>query len=274
MLFPIIHGTWGEDGTLQGLCEMLDVPYVGAGVAASAVAMDKALCKQVLASRGLPVVEGEVVSRRDLDDESEVLKRVEHLGATVFVKPVVGGSSVGVTRVGDTSELPDALREGFRFDDRLLVERAIVGRELEVAVLGNRTLEASVIGEIVPGVEFYDYADKYVTDDARLIAPAQVSDRLTESIRSLATTAFDAVGGWGMARVDFLVEGGRVPFINEINTLPGFTDISMYPKLWGLTGLALPALVDRLIDIAQSRHQARSELDAGIKSWIANLAAR
>lgn len=272
VLFPIIHGTWGEDGTLQGLCEMAGLPYVGTGVTSSAIAMDKIYCKQILEARGLPVVDYEVVIQADFErcPETELERLRKFAEPPVFVKPSVGGSSVGVSKVPSLECLETAIRLGFRFDDRLLLERGIVGRELECAVLGHRALEASVIGEIIPGKDFYDYADKYIDDGAQLIAPAELPEALSESLRRMATEAFSAIGGWGMARVDFLVEIDKI-YINEINTLPGFTSISMYPTLWGLSGVPLPKLVDRLVRIALERHAERQNLDEGIKDWIASL---
>ncbi len=274
VLFPIVHGTWGEDGTLQGLCEMLDLPYVGTGVTASAVAMDKVLCKRVLAARGLPVVDDEVVEKRELAaDEASVLARLERLPLPVFVKPSVGGSSVGVSRVDHRRDLAAALRFGLQFDQRVLVERGIDGRELECAVLGYDEIEASVMGEIRPGKAFYDYADKYLDDRADLVAPADLPPAWVDDLREVAVAAFEAIGGTGMARVDFLVEADGTRYINEINTLPGFTAISMFPRLWGLSGLPLPRLVTRLVTDAQKRHTERQQLDVGIKQWIASLDA-
>lgn len=272
VLFPIIHGTWGEDGTLQGLCEMAGLPYVGTGVTSSALAMDKIFCKQILETRGLPVVEYEIVTRSDFaQSPAAELERLSSFAPPIFVKPSVGGSSVGVSRVSRLQDLEAALHLGLRFDDRLLVERGISGRELECAVLGNRSLEASVIGEIVPGKDFYDYADKYIDDGAQLLAPADLSPSSSDTLRRMAIDAFSAVGGWGMARVDFLVEGEDRIYINEINTLPGFTSISMYPTLWRHSGVPLPKLVDRLVQIARERHAERQNLDRGIKDWIAAL---
>jgi D-alanine-D-alanine ligase len=272
VLFPIVHGTWGEDGTLQGLCEMLDLPYVGAGVTASALAMDKVFCKQVLAAAGIPVVDAEVVTRAAYEaDAAAALRPCERLSPPLFVKPSVGGSSVGVTKVAARDALAAAVAEALRFDDRCLVERGVVGRELECAVLGLQTIEASAVGEIVPDKEFYDYADKYLEDGAQLLAPAPLDPAMTERIRATAAAAFAAIGGWGMARVDFLLGAGGELFVNEINTLPGFTDISMYPRLWGLSGLPLPALVGRLVAIAVERHADQARLDQGIKGWIAAL---
>lgn len=275
VLFPIIHGTWGEDGTLQGLCEMLDVPYVGAGVTASALAMDKIFCKQLLEAGGIAVVEYESVTRSEFDRApAAALARLGRFAEPpLFVKPSVGGSSVGVSKVPHRACLETAVRQGLRFDDRLVVERAVAGRELECAVLGYRTLEASAVGEIVPGKEFYDYADKYLEDGARLIAPAELDEAMARHVRETAAAAFAAVGGWGMARVDFLLEGGDRLFVNEINTLPGFTSISMYPRLWELSGVTLPDLTDRLVRIAGERHAERRRLDEGIKDWIAEISA-
>lgn len=276
VVFPTIHGTWGEDGTLQGFCEILDLPYVGAGVATSAIAMDKVLCKELLARRGIPVVDAEVVTSAELgtnEGTASALDRAARLPRPLFVKPAVGGSSVGVYRVGDGDDLEAALRDALRFDDTVLVERGVVGRELECSVLGLTTIEASVLGEIVSGRDFYDYADKYIDDGAQLIAPANVEATLANTLRDVAVSAFRAIGGTGMARVDFLVEEGAY-WVNEINTLPGFTDISMYPRLWGVSGVPLADLVDRLVVIALERHKRREKLDAGIKSWIASLESR
>jgi D-alanine-D-alanine ligase len=271
VVFPIAHGTWGEDGTLQGLCEMLDLPYVGADVTASALAMDKLAAKRVLAAAGLPVVEYDAARRaRFAADPACLLAALPDHDGPFFVKPSVGGSSVGVRKVGTREGLAEAVRFAFRFDDAVLVERAVAGRELECAVLGFRDLAASEVGEIVPGKEFYDYEDKYLSDAARLIAPAELPERVAEEVRDLAVRAFRAIGGSGMARVDLLLEGST-PWVNEINTLPGFTRISMFPRLWNLSGVPLPRLVDRLVEIAVERHRDRRRLDAGIKEFLAGL---
>ena len=272
VIFPVVHGTWGEDGTLQGLCEMIDLPYVGAGVTASALAMDKILCKRQLAACGVPVVEFHVVRGSVFrSDRQSSLERLGGLTAPLFVKPSCGGSSVGVQRVESHDDLEDALRFAFRFDDTVLVERGIVGRELECSVLGDEQIEASAVGEIVPGNQFYDYADKYIQDTAQLKIPAELGKSLESRIRRAAVDAFVAIGGWGMARVDFLLEGEDDLYVNEINTLPGFTKISMYPKLWQQSGVELPALVDRLVTIALSRHRRRRQLDESIKAWLTSL---
>jgi len=270
VLFPLIHGTWGEDGSLQGLCEMIDLPYVGAGVAASAVGMDKQLSKRLWRQQGIPVVRDEVIVRADLEAGEESLQaRLAPLGMPVFVKPCVGGSSVGVKRVDRPADLMRDLDWALQFDDRLLVEQAIVGRELECAVLGYRRLRASAIGEIVPSQEFYDYDDKYILDAAGLHVPADIPPAMADRLRDLAVRAFAAVGGWGMARVDFLVGADDTIHVNEVNTLPGFTSISMYPKLWAAAGFPLPSLVDRLVQIAVRRHHDRAGVDQGIKDWLA-----
>ena len=271
-LFPIVHGTWGEDGTLQGLCEMLDLPYVGAGVTASALAMDKVLFKRQMLAAGVPVVDFEVIRRDEFEaDPQACLQRLERLPLPIFVKPSVGGSSVGVKKVESRSCQETSVRFALQFDDTVLVEKGVKGRELECAVLGYGKIEASAIGEIVPGNDFYDYADKYLQDTAELIAPAEIPAEVAGRLRDLAIRAFAAIGGAGLARVDFLVEGDEGLWVNEINTLPGFTSISMYPRLWGLSGVPLPELVDRLVQIALQRHRDRHRLDEGIKEFLSGL---
>lgn len=274
VLFPIVHGTWGEDGTLQGLCEMIDVAYVGPGVTASALAMDKLLFKRQMEAAGVPVVEYAAVRRADFErstgDARSILDAASRLPFPVFVKPSVGGSSVGVKKVPGPECLETGVRFALQFDDTVIVERGVRGRELECAVLGYQTIEASAVGEIVPGNDFYDYADKYLQDTAQLIAPAELRPDLTDRLRELAVRAFEAIGGVGLARVDFLVEGEGI-YVNEINTLPGFTSISMYPRLWELSGIPLPKLVDRLVKIALERHRDRRRLDEGIKEFLESL---
>ncbi len=274
VLFPIVHGTWGEDGTLQGLCEMVDLPYVGTGVLSSAAAMDKAVAKQLLEAAGLPVVGYELIDRQSFNSSPDaVLRRLERFEPPVFVKPSVGGSSVGITKVPNRECLRTSIEHALRFDDRVIVEHSITGRELECAVLGYQQLEASAIGEIVAGKDFYDYADKYLEDGAQLLAPADLDAATTERLKETAVKAFAALSGWGMARVDFLLESPDRFYINEINTLPGFTSISMYPRLWEISGIDNAGLVDRLVDIAVRRHRDRQRLDRGIKDWIAELSA-
>jgi D-alanine-D-alanine ligase len=240
--------------------------------------MDKHLTKCVLRDSGLPVVEWEVVDREMIDRAAldraagwrpdGVLAGFE---PPFFVKPSVGGSSVGVERVVERAALAEAVERALEFDERILIERGVAGRELECSVLGHHRLEASRVGEIIPGQAFYDYRDKYLDDRAGLIVPAELDPDLEAAIRDTAVAAFAAIGGHGMARVDFLVEGGERIFVNEINTLPGFTSISMYPKLWEATGVPLEELVDRLVEIAVERHRERSELDRGIKRWLESL---
>jgi D-alanine-D-alanine ligase len=273
VVFPVVHGTWGEDGTLQGLCEMLDLAYVGADVTASAIAMDKLQCKRLLSASGIAVVDFEAVTATEMREAADALRRLERLPLPLFVKPSCGGSSVGVRRVDAREEVEAAVRFALRFDDAVVVEEGVVGRELECSVLGDETLEASVIGEVVPGNEFYDYEDKYLQDEAGLEMPAQLSAETAAEIRSTAVEAFAAIGGSGMARVDFLMADDGTLYVNEINTLPGFTRISMYPKLWDLSGLPLDRLVDRLVDIGRRRHERRRQLDDGIKNWLAAIDA-
>jgi D-alanine-D-alanine ligase len=282
VLFPIVHGSWGEDGALQGLAEMLDLPYVGADVPASAVSMDKVLCKNVLEHAGVPVVEYRAFTRHRFENDPEgCVAELGEVPLPLFVKPATGGSSVGVRKVAERSQVADALAFALRFSDRVLVERGVQGRELECAVLGHRELRASVLGEIVAGAEFYDYADKYLDGKAQLLAPADLPPGLQEELQDLAVAAYAAVGGSGLARVDFLVESDpdgthrtHRSYVNEINTLPGFTAISMYPRLWELSGVPRPDLVRHLVRHAQERHQDRRRLDQGIHEFLGELGAR
>jgi D-alanine-D-alanine ligase len=274
VVFPLVHGTWGEDGALQGLCEMADIPYVGAGVDASAVAMDKVLCKRILESVGVPVVDYEAVTRLDFaDDPDEALERAERLGLPLFVKPSVGGSSVGVAKVTDSSSLRTSVERALHLSESALIECSVEGRELECSVLGYPRLEASAVGEIRPGREFYDYVDKYLDDGAELLIPADLGPQLESRVRQLAVQSFSAVRGTGMARVDFFLSGGDIR-VNEINTLPGFTSISMYPKLWEEVGVSIADLVQRLVSDAIVRHRDRADLDRRIKEFLASLSER
>jgi D-alanine-D-alanine ligase len=254
IVFPIIHGTTGEDGALQGFLQTLGLPYVGAGVTASAVGMDKAVFKALLRDAGIPTPRAVVLRHAD-EASSAALPPLP-----LFVKPACGGSSVGVTKVKRPEDLSPAVELAFRYDERVLAEEAIDARELECAVLGNENPEASVLGEIVPGHEFYDYDDKYRDDKAKLLIPAPVPPAVAEEACRLAVQVFRLCGASGMARVDFFLERGtdRV-LVNEINTLPGFTAISMYPKLWEASGLPLPRLLDELIRLGLER-QARRRL--------------
>ena len=258
VVLPLLHGPFGEDGTVQGLCELAGVPYVGAGVLGSAVAMDKIVAKRLLADAGLPVARWLGFRERELGDiASDAIER--DLGWPVFVKPANLGSSVGVSRASDASELERAVQVALAYDEWVVVEEAIQGRELECGVLGNENPEASVVGEVRPSRDFYDYEDKYVDGAAELVAPADVPVAVAAEVQRLAVTAFEALRVDGMARVDFFYEAeGRGLLVNEVNTIPGFTPISMFPRLWELSGMPYPALLDRLVDLAVERHTRRS----------------
>jgi len=264
VVFPVLHGPYGEDGTVQGLLELANVPYVGAGVLASAVGMDKAAMKLVFAAKGLPICDYEVVMKRDwLRDERAVLHTVvNRLGFPVFVKPANLGSSVGISKAKHVAELRAAIKLAADFDRKVVVEAAVPNaREIEVSVLGNDEPEASVPGEIVPSREFYDYEAKYLTDDSATLIPAPLSAAQTEDVRRLAIEAFKALDCAGMARVDFLLDGqDGVLYLNELNTIPGFTTISMYAKMWAASGLSYPQLLDRLIALALDRHAEKQQL--------------
>ncbi len=251
VVFPIVHGTFGEDGTLQGLLEMADLPYVGPGVLASSICMDKEVAKRLLLEAGIPVVEYYVAA-------PGVPNPFDY---PVFVKPANLGSSLGITKVRSPDDLPAAIAEARRFDRRVIVERAIVGQELECAVLGNAEAKAATPCEILPSREFYDYDDKYLLDKAQTKLPAGVSDADLAAIQRLAVQAFQATHCEGMARVDFLRESatGKL-YVNEINTIPGFTSISMYPKMWEHAGLPFPALLDKLLAVALERHAEKKSL--------------
>ncbi|HXI14408.1 MAG TPA: D-alanine--D-alanine ligase family protein [Thermoanaerobaculia bacterium] len=262
VVFPIIHGTYGEDGSLQGYLEILGIPYVGSGVTGSAVGMDKWQMKYAFASAKLPMVEHVQIALSDWKSDSERISRTvaNSLRLPYFVKPANAGSSVGVSKVKSDSELTDAINKAFRFDDKVLVERGIDAREIEVSVLGNDTPEASLPGEIVAGAEFYNYEDKYIDNKSSLVIPAKLSKARIEEIRRLAIEGYKAIGASGFARVDFFLERGTDRlYLNEINTLPGFTSISMYPKLWEATELRYSKLIERLIDLGIERAQTRSE---------------
>jgi D-alanine-D-alanine ligase len=268
VVFPVLHGPYGEDGTVQGLLELANLPYVGAGVLASAVGMDKAVMKLVFAARGLPMVEHLVVLRRTwlangAAFASEVAGR---LGFPVFVKPANLGSSVGISKARNPAELEAAIELAAAFDRKVIVEAAVArAREIECAVLGNDEPVASVPGEVVPSREFYDYEAKYLDEGSRLIIPAPLADAQTADVRRLAIDVFTAVDCAGMARVDFLLDGDSQKLcVNEINTIPGFTTISMYAKLWAASGLAYPALLDQLVDLALARHAEKQQLRTSV----------
>jgi D-alanine-D-alanine ligase len=261
VVFPIIHGTTGEDGALQGFLEILGLPYVGAGVTGSALGMDKAVFKALLRDAEIPSARSVCVSTGDRGEMTETLLAQLCYPLPVFVKPACGGSSVGVTKVKRWEDLDAALDVAFGYDDRVLVEEGIDARELECAVLGNEDPKASIVGEIVPGHEFYDYDDKYRDDKAKLLIPADVPAAVAGDVRRLSVEVFRLCGISGMARADFFLDRrtGRV-LVNELNTLPGFTSISMYPKLWEASGLPLPKLLDELIRLALERKERRDRL--------------
>lgn len=271
VFFPVLHGTFGEDGTLQGLFELADVAYVGAGVLGSSVGMDKGLFKDVMRSNGIPVLESVIVFRSEIQsDMKAVIEKAEKVGTyPLFVKPANLGSSVGITKCRSRSDLAEGLMDAAQYDRRVVVERGIANaREIEVSVLGNQQPAASVPGEIVPGADFYSYDAKYILDNSKLIIPAPLSPEQVHSFRELAVKAYQAMDGAGMARVDFLMDktNGEI-YLNEINTIPGFTKISMYPKLWEASGLPYASLVDRLIDLAMER---KAERDNTVRQYRRN----
>ncbi len=261
VVFPVLHGTYGEDGTIQGLLELADIPYVGAGVVASAVGMDKALMHAIFRDAGLPGVEFLVVKRYELEKQpQEVLKRIEaKLGFPCFVKPANLGSSVGISKVNSCSQLLPALQLAATYDRKIVVEASAGDvREIEVSVLGNDDPIVSIPGEIVPAGEFYDYKAKYL-DDSELIVPARISPTAVQQVQQMAKQAFLACDCAGLARVDFFVrKDDEAVIVNEINTMPGFTRISMYPKLWEASGIPYSELIDRLINLALERHADKS----------------
>jgi D-alanine-D-alanine ligase len=258
--FPVLHGPYGEDGTIQGLFELAGVPYVGAGVLGSALGMDKDSAKAQFRERGLPVVPWRAVLEREWRQNRErILGRLRReFALPFFVKPSNLGSSVGITKVKDHNRTGTAMDTAFRYDAKVIAEKGVVGREIECSVLGNDRPEASVPGEVIPHREFYDYDDKYVEGRTQFIVPAPLSRATTARVRRLAVEAFRALDINGLARVDFFLERGTGRlYVNELNTLPGFTEISMYPRLWEASGLPFPRLLERLIDLGFERHSAR-----------------
>jgi D-alanine-D-alanine ligase len=261
VVFPVLHGTYGEDGTVQGLFELAGVPYVGSGVLGSALGMDKLVQKTLWRGLGLPVVDFVPVERCRLEAAPEaILHEIERaFGYPCFCKPVTLGSSVGVHKAHDRAELREGLLDAARYDTDLLVERGVDARELECSVLGNRDPIASVVGEVLSAEEFYSYRAKYLDAGSRTVIPAEISSELSEQVRELAIRAFKAVKACGLARVDFFLEHGTGQlYLNEINTMPGFTQISMYPKLWEASGLSFPQLVERLVQLALERFDERA----------------
>jgi D-alanine-D-alanine ligase len=257
VIFPLLHGPLGEDGTIQGVLELANIAYVGTGVLGSAVAMDKGVAKQVLHANGIP--QPKYVSLREAHvNDAALLHAADTLGLPVFVKPANMGSSVGVSKANTIDEMLSAVEHALTYDEWVLIEEAVVGREIEVAVLGNVHARASIPGEIIPSNEFYDYADKYIGDGAQLIVPANLTADEVEAVQHLAIVIFHTLRAEGMARVDFFYEeNGRGFLCNEINTIPGFTPISMYPKLWQASGMSYPALLDELITLALDRFSRR-----------------
>jgi D-alanine-D-alanine ligase len=268
VIFPLLHGPYGEDGTIQGLLEILGLPYVGCGVLASAVGMDKDVMKRLFLQAGLPVAPFRTVSARDIAKNLESLKRSvsRQFGYPVFSKPANLGSSVGVCKVHSEKEFEKSVRYSARFDRKILIEKGIDGRELECAILGNDAPQASVVGEVVSAHEFYDYDAKYMSPDSRLEIPARIDEKKSKEIRDLAVRSFKVINGSGLARVDFFLERptGKV-WLNEINTMPGFTPISMYAKLWAASGIAFDELVRRLVQLSLERFHTRNEQQISIR---------
>lgn len=261
VIFPVIHGTFGEDGTLQGLLELATIPFVGAGVLGSAIGMDKDVAKRLMLVAGIPVVPWVTVQRADWESEPKAVRRTieKKFKYPVFVKPASLGSSVGMTKVHSRSELAAALDHAAEFAMKIMVERSVNAREIEVSVLGNHDPQASIPGEIVPHREFYDYAAKYLEEGTQLLIPAKLTKSEVTKVKTLAVTAFRALELSGMARVDFFIEkrGGKI-FLNEVNTIPGFTSISMYPKLWEANGIPFRELLSRLIELALEQHREKA----------------
>jgi D-alanine-D-alanine ligase len=266
VIFPVLHGTFGEDGTIQGLLELADIAYVGAGVLGSAAGMDKDVMKRLFAAAKLPMVKHVTVLRHDWQNDAKGVRRTIERGLRypVFVKPANLGSSVGISKVHEAGELAASMNEAASYDRKIIIEQGVGGkgkaREIECSVLGNDDPQASLPGEVVPGKEFYDYAAKYLDEGSELVIPAKLSKAQTKHVQQMAVAAFQAVDCSGLARVDFLMEpkSGKI-YVNEINTMPGFTSISMYPKMWAASGLKYPDLIDRLIQLGIERHQEKKK---------------
>ncbi len=257
--FPLIHGPFGEDGALQGLLEMADLPYVGAGVAASAVGLDKALMKAIFAQSGLPVPPCCAILGSHWEaDQSTLVREIEAaMPYPWFVKPANGGSSVGITKVRSREDLSEGVQVALRYDRKLVVEQAVEGREIECAVLGNDDPQASPLGEIIYQQEFYDYEAKYLDPNTQLITPAELPDEISGRIQAMAVQAYKAIDCAGMARVDFFLLPDGSVYLDEVNTIPGFTPVSMYPRLWQVAGLSYGQLISRLVDLALERHEEK-----------------
>jgi D-alanine-D-alanine ligase len=268
VVFPALHGTFGEDGTVQGLLELAGLPYVGAGVLASAVGMDKDVQKRLFQQARLPIVEFLAISRREWEQHPEKVTRAvtRKFRFPLFVKPATLGSSVGMTRVRAAKDFPAAMNAAAEFAQKILVERAIVGREIEVSVLGNDEPQASIPGEIMPHREFYDYTAKYLEEGTRLSIPAKLNKKQVAQFQEYAVRAFQAIDGAGMARADFFLERGTGKiYVNELNTIPGFTSISMYPKMWEASGISYSELIDRLIQLALEAHREKARTKYSIE---------
>ncbi len=267
VVFPLLHGPYGEDGAIQGLFELSDLPYVGAGVLASACGMDKAIMKALFEKAGLPI--GNYISfthhewSKNISFYQNEIK--EKIKFPLFTKPANLGSSVGIMKCHDESELKSGVEEAFKFDRKVVIEENIVGREIECSVLGNNEPKASLPGEVKPKREFYDYEAKYVTGDSDLIIPAKLTDQEVSEIQKLAIKTFKSIDCSGLARVDFFIKEDGQIVVNEINTMPGFTSISMYPKLWEVSGLPYASLLDELIELALERHEEKKKLNSSIK---------
>lgn len=268
VVFPVMHGTYSEDGTMQGLLEMADVAYVGAGVTGAAVGMDKGIFKDVMIANDIPVVDSVLALRSEIEsDMTAAIAKIEKLGYPVFVKPANMGSSVGVSKCDNRSSLVEGLMEAAQYDRRILIERGINAREIEISVLGNDNPEASVPGEVEPSREFYSYESKYIDGTSGLMIPAPIAEDTAEIMRKTAIKTYKAIDCAGMARVDFLLDKDDGKFyLNEVNTIPGFTEISMYPKLWDASGLPYPKLIDRLIELALERKAERDRTERRFRS--------
>jgi D-alanine-D-alanine ligase len=264
VVFPLTHGVNGEDGTLQGMLEMFRIPYAGCGVAASAVGMDKALQKQLFQRAGLRVAKYMTVRAPEWSRQGDTIARgIERtVGYPAFVKPSNGGSSVGVSKVRSREDLGDAMSVAFGLDRKILVEEAVVGREVDCGVIGNDEFEASPVGEVVTTGEFYDYDAKYLDDNARIVAPAEISDVSAKAVRDTAVRAFRAIDGEGFARIDCFLPDDGAPVVNEINTIPGFRPVSMFPLLWSKAGVSYRDLISKLVDLALARFKQREALGA------------
>lgn len=259
IVFPVLHGPNGEDGTIQGLFEMLDVAYVGTGVLASACGMDKIISKKIFAQAGIPQVPYVEIYKRDwIKDTSALLNRCEtQLKFPMFVKPANLGSSVGISKATSRQELESAIALALTYDKRVVIEMGVIAREVEVAILGNDDVKASVVGEVVKAVEFYDYEEKYKNGNAKLQIPAKIDTEISEQIREYAIKAYQALDGSGLTRCDFFLTENNDIYINEVNTLPGFTQFSMYPQLWEASGLPYAQLIEELLSLAQQRYEEK-----------------